>query len=63
MYSGIDPSIKEYIAQFCEEAEYRWADEKANDCLLNLASTCCLYCAVVLGENVFFVELNCSLLR
>ncbi|KAM5529810.1 Nitrogen assimilation transcription factor nit-4-like protein 1 [Fusarium oxysporum f. sp. phaseoli] len=39
MYSGIDPSIKEYIAQFCEEAEYRWADEKANDCLLNLAST------------------------
>ncbi|KAH7191037.1 hypothetical protein BKA60DRAFT_662504, partial [Fusarium oxysporum] len=39
MYSGIDPSIKEYIAQFCEEAEYRWADEKANDYLLNLAST------------------------
>ncbi|KAG6997118.1 hypothetical protein FocnCong_v015159 [Fusarium oxysporum f. sp. conglutinans] len=39
MYSGIDPSIKEYIPLFCEEAERRWTDEKATDSLLNLAST------------------------
>ncbi|EXA30436.1 hypothetical protein FOVG_18172 [Fusarium oxysporum f. sp. pisi HDV247] len=39
MYSGFNPSIKEYIPQFCEEAEHRWTDEKATDSLLNLAST------------------------
>ncbi|EGU71754.1 hypothetical protein FOXB_17737 [Fusarium oxysporum f. sp. conglutinans Fo5176] len=39
MYSGIDPSIKEYISLFCKEAEDRWTDEKATDSLLNLAST------------------------
>lgn len=39
MYSGYDPSIKEYIPQFCEEVERRWTDEKATDSLLNLAST------------------------
>ncbi|KAL6917066.1 hypothetical protein FSST1_008561 [Fusarium sambucinum] len=38
MYSGYDPSIKEYIPQFYEEAERRWTDEKATDSLLNLAS-------------------------
>lgn len=39
MYSGSDPSIKEYIPQFCAEAEHRWTDDKATDSLLNLAST------------------------
>jgi hypothetical protein len=26
-------------------------------------SNCCLYCAVVLGENIYFMKLDCSLLR
>jgi hypothetical protein len=50
MYSGIDPSIKEYIPLFCEEAEHRWSDEKATDSLLNLASTQ-LLCLAYLGDG------------
>jgi hypothetical protein len=39
MYSALDPAAKEYMPQFCKEAERRWAEEKSTDSFLTLAAT------------------------
>ncbi|EXK24052.1 hypothetical protein FOMG_19203 [Fusarium oxysporum f. sp. melonis 26406] len=37
MYSALDPTVKEYTSQFCDEAESRWSEEKSKDSFLTLA--------------------------
>ncbi|KNB06214.1 hypothetical protein FOXG_19601 [Fusarium oxysporum f. sp. lycopersici 4287] len=39
IYSAIDPTVKEYTLQFCQEAETRWSEEKSKDSFLTLAGT------------------------
>ncbi|KAH6871684.1 hypothetical protein B0T10DRAFT_417034, partial [Thelonectria olida] len=39
MYSASDPTVKQYMPRFSEEAEALWSEEKCTDSLLNLAGT------------------------
>ncbi|KAM0556847.1 hypothetical protein ACHAPJ_005519 [Fusarium lateritium] len=39
MYNTLNSNVKQYIPQFCEEAEKRWTEEKWRDSLLTLAAT------------------------